>query len=115
MEDRQKGKSTSSQPIREKQAIERLRFMLREKLRDLLIFDLATQTGLRLKEVVGIKVKDLVSHRIGDRIVGCIGVAVGRRIGRRVVGAVRLPIEMGGRGVAATQHGECEDRSKRQV
>ena len=63
-----KGKEASSQPIRKKEDIERLRTLLRNKPRDLLMFDIATQTGLRLKDLVATKVGDLSRYRIGERV-----------------------------------------------
>jgi len=68
MRNSRKKKKLSSLPIRHKEDIDRLRNMLQGKPRDLLMFDLATQTGLRLKDLVAIKVEDLISYRIGERI-----------------------------------------------
>jgi len=64
----EKGNRASSQPIGDKEDIERLRNLLRNKPRDLLMFDLATQSGLRLNELVAVKVGDLSGYRIGERV-----------------------------------------------
>jgi DNA-binding GntR family transcriptional regulator len=68
MESEGKGKKATSRPIRKKEDIERLRTLLRNKPRDLLMFDIATQTGLRLKDLVAIKVGDLSRYQIGERV-----------------------------------------------
>ena len=64
----QKQKYPSSEPIRNKEDIGRLRHLLSDKPRDLLMFDLATQTGLRLQDLVAIKVGDLFPYQVGDRV-----------------------------------------------
>jgi DNA-binding GntR family transcriptional regulator len=48
--------------------IERLRRSLDEKTRDLLLFDLATQTGMRLKDLLRLKVGDLQGLSVGKEI-----------------------------------------------
>jgi len=47
--------------------IDKLRDTLTDKPRDLLLFDLATQTGVKLKNLLTLKVKDLYGLNIGDR------------------------------------------------
>ena len=46
-------------PIRDPEDIQRVRRNLKDRSRDLLLFDLATQTGLRMKLLISLKVKDL--------------------------------------------------------
>ena len=54
------------EPIRAREDIDRIRKSLSEKSRDLLFFDLATQTGLRTKELLKLKAKDLSGLKAGD-------------------------------------------------
>jgi DNA-binding GntR family transcriptional regulator len=54
------------EPIRAPEDIDRIRKSLSEKSRDLLFFDLATQTGLRTKELLKLKAKDLSGLKAGD-------------------------------------------------
>ena len=56
-------------PIKDPQDIERIRKNLSKKSRDLLFFDLATQTGLRVKELLKLKAKDLFGLKAGDPLV----------------------------------------------
>jgi DNA-binding GntR family transcriptional regulator len=48
--------------------VERVRAVLQDKARDLLLFDLITQTGLELKQILPLKLKDLRNRRVGERI-----------------------------------------------
>ena len=54
------------EPIRAPEDIDRIRESLSEKSRDLLFFDLATQTGIRTKELLKLKAKDLFGLKAGD-------------------------------------------------
>ena len=58
----------SIQPITDESDIERLRTILSDKPRDLLLFDLAIQTGLRMKDILSIRVRDLSSVEVGHQI-----------------------------------------------
>ena len=69
VENHRREKPKYSQPIKDKRDIYKLRNILRDKPRDLLLFDLATQTGLRLKYIAKLKVSDLIPYQIGERIV----------------------------------------------
>jgi DNA-binding GntR family transcriptional regulator len=59
-------RSRAIEPIRASEDIDRIRKSLSEKSRDLLFFDLATQTGLRTKELLKLKAKDLSGLKAGD-------------------------------------------------
>lgn len=54
------------EPIRAPEDIDEIRKSLSEKSRDLLFFDLATQTGLRAKEPLQLKAKNLFGLKAGD-------------------------------------------------
>ena len=54
------------EPIKDPKDIEKIRKSLSKKSRDLLLFDLATQTGLRAKELLKLKAKDLFDLQFGD-------------------------------------------------
>ena len=54
------------EPIRAPEDIDKIRKSLSEKSRDLLFFDLATQTGLRTKELLKLKAKGLFGLKAGD-------------------------------------------------
>jgi DNA-binding GntR family transcriptional regulator len=56
----------SIEPIRDLEDIRRIKKILEDKPRDLLLFDLATQTGLMIKDLLTLKVKDFVGLKIGD-------------------------------------------------
>jgi len=56
------------EPIKNPADIERIRSLLVNKPRDLLLFDLATQTGFRLKDLLSLKVKDLMGIEVGERL-----------------------------------------------
>jgi len=56
------------EPIRSPEDIERIRKMLHTKPRDLLLFDLATTTGLRITEMLRLKVRDLLALKPGDSL-----------------------------------------------
>ena len=59
-------RSRAIEPIRAPEDIDRIRKSLSEKARDLLFFDLATQTGLRTKELLKLKAKNLFGLKAGD-------------------------------------------------
>jgi len=61
------------EPIRAPEDIDRIRKSLSEKSRNLLFFDLATQTGLRAKELLKLKAKDLFGLKAGDPLSITIG------------------------------------------
>ena len=54
-------------PISREQ-IQRLRRSLETKMRDLLLFDLATQTGMRLKDLLRLRVGDIQGLSAGEAI-----------------------------------------------
>lgn len=58
----------SVQPIKNEADIERIRSLLSEKPRDLLLFDLAIQTGIKMKDLLLTKVRDLLDLGVGDKI-----------------------------------------------
>ena len=66
--DRRSKELRSVRPITSETEIKRIRSILSGKPRDLLLFDLATQTGLKMKDILSIKVKDLIDLEIGDRL-----------------------------------------------
>lgn len=55
-------------PITNSEDIRRLRELLNSVPRDLLLFDLATQTGLRMRQLLRMKVKDLKGLAIGNEL-----------------------------------------------
>jgi DNA-binding GntR family transcriptional regulator len=55
-------------PLKRPEEITKIRKLLHSKPRDLLFFDLATQTGLKLQDLLHLKVGDLAGLKIGDRI-----------------------------------------------
>jgi len=61
-------KRMPASPIMEPQTIDNLREILKNRPRDLLLFDLAIQTGLRLKDLLRLKVKDLIEIKIGEKL-----------------------------------------------
>ena len=56
-------------PIQSRSDIDRIRDILKGKPRDLLLFDLATRTGLDIKQILNIRVRDLLGCKIGSRLV----------------------------------------------
>jgi DNA-binding GntR family transcriptional regulator len=56
------------EPIRDLEQINRLRQNLKNQPRDLLFFDLVTQTGVRVKELLNLRVKDLFGLKVGDAL-----------------------------------------------
>jgi len=59
---------SAKNPLISQEQIERLRRSLDDKTRDLLLFDLATQTGMRLKDLLRLKVGDLQGLSVGKEI-----------------------------------------------
>ena len=55
-------------PIDNSQDLNRIRELLRSKTRDLLLFDLAVETGASAKQLLCLKVGDLYKLRVGDRV-----------------------------------------------
>ena len=55
-------------PLISQEQIEQLRRSLDDKARDLLLFDLATQTGMRLKDLLRLKVGDIQGLAVGKEI-----------------------------------------------
>lgn len=58
----------SVQPIKRQADIDRIRSHLSEKPRDLLLFDLAIQTGLKMKDLLSTRVRNLLDLEVGDKI-----------------------------------------------
>ncbi|MBW2592933.1 MAG: GntR family transcriptional regulator, partial [Deltaproteobacteria bacterium] len=64
-------------PIPDLQAINRIRALIRSKIRDLLLFDLALETGSPANQLLKLKVRDLIGLSAGDEITA-LGVKPGR-------------------------------------
>ena len=58
----------SIQPIMDLQDVERIRRMLWGRPRDLLLFDLATRMGFRVRDLLRLRVGDLTGLRVGDEL-----------------------------------------------
>ena len=58
----------SARPLESLEDIAKIRDFLRYRPRDLLLFDLVTQTGLPLKALLRLRVKDLAGSKVGDKI-----------------------------------------------
>jgi len=58
----------TSRPIKDLTEIERIRDNLTHQPRDLLLFDLATQTGIPMQRLLPLKVKDLKGLKVGSRL-----------------------------------------------
>jgi DNA-binding GntR family transcriptional regulator len=56
-------------PLNSLAEIRRIRDVLREKPRDLLLFDLATQTGMEISQILNLRVRDLAGCKAGDRLI----------------------------------------------
>jgi DNA-binding GntR family transcriptional regulator len=56
-------------PINSLADVRRIRDVLREKPRDLLLFDLATQTGMEIRQILNLRVRDLAGCKTGDRLI----------------------------------------------
>ena len=56
------------QPLPDRNAVASIRKALRKNPRDLLLFDLATQTGLGMKVLLAYKVRDLQGLEVGDNL-----------------------------------------------
>jgi DNA-binding GntR family transcriptional regulator len=56
-------------PINSLADIRRIRDVLREKPRDLLFFDLATQTGMEVRQILNLRVRDLADCKAGERLI----------------------------------------------
>jgi DNA-binding GntR family transcriptional regulator len=57
-----------AEPIKSNEHIERIRTNLRDNPRDLLLFDLAVQTGIGMKNLLQLKVRHLIGVEVGGRI-----------------------------------------------
>ncbi len=66
---RRKRYQATIEPIRSRADIERVRTVLSDNPRDLLLFDLATRTGLGLNQLLTLKVKDLLDLGPGESLV----------------------------------------------
>jgi DNA-binding GntR family transcriptional regulator len=60
--------ASKKSPSISREQIERLRRTLEARTRDLLLFDLATQTGMRLKDLLRLKVSDIHGLAVGKAI-----------------------------------------------
>ena len=56
-------------PLNSLADVRRIRDVLREKPRDLLFFDLATQTGMEIRQILNLRVRDLAGCKTGDRLI----------------------------------------------
>lgn len=63
------------EPIRKQDDIERIRSGLRNKTRDLLLFDLAVQTGIGMKKLLQLKVRHLAGIPVGGEITAIKNIA----------------------------------------
>jgi DNA-binding GntR family transcriptional regulator len=68
MKDLPETKRQAVQPIVDPKAIEQVRTLLRNRSRDLLLFNLALETGLPANEMLQLLVKDLNGLQVGDEI-----------------------------------------------
>jgi len=57
-----------AEPIKSPEDIKRIRFMLNDRPRDLLLFDLAVETGIGMKQILSLKAKDLSGIKKGEKI-----------------------------------------------
>jgi len=64
-------------PIPDLQAINRIRTLIRFKIRDLLLFDLALETGSPANQLLQLRIRDLQGLRVGDGV-AALGVKPGR-------------------------------------
>jgi DNA-binding GntR family transcriptional regulator len=65
---RQGTRAPRVQPLRDVRDIERVRAILHNKPRDLLLFDLATHTGAKMGALLQLKVSDLLGLRVGEHL-----------------------------------------------
>jgi len=61
-------KAHSVKSISDPRDIERLRSLLNSRPRDLLLFDLAIETGMPAKQLLGLKIKDLHGLEVGEKL-----------------------------------------------
>ena len=61
-------KAHSIKSISDPRDIERLRELLNSRPRDLLLFDLAIETGISAKQLLGLKIKDLYGIEVGGKL-----------------------------------------------
>ena len=61
-------KAHSVKSISDPRDIERLRTLLNSRPRDLLLFDLAIETGMPAKQLIGLKIKDLHGLEVGEKL-----------------------------------------------
>ncbi len=61
-------KAHSIKSISDPRDIERLRTLLNSRPRDLLLFDLAIETGMSAKQLLGLKIKDLYGIEVGGKL-----------------------------------------------
>ena len=61
-------KAHSVKSISDPRDIERLRTLLNSRPRDLLLFDLALETGMPAKQLLGLKIKDLHGLEVGEKL-----------------------------------------------
>lgn len=64
----QPGKPRASEPIRSVEAIKNIKKLLKGRPRDLLLFTMGINTGLRVKDLLALKVKDIKELGPGDVI-----------------------------------------------
>ena len=68
-----KSKSKEIRPITDPAAIDRIRSHVVTNIRDLLLFDLAIETGVAAKQLLTLRVKDLSGLDVGEPIAGLSG------------------------------------------
>ena len=56
------------EPIKNEADIDKIKFILLDKPRDLLLFELAIQTGIKMKKLLALRVKHLLGLEVGDRL-----------------------------------------------
>lgn len=64
----QNGRYRSAQPIKSIDDIKKVRLFLHNRPRDLLLFDLVTQSGIKMSQLLKLRVRDLLDLKPGDRI-----------------------------------------------
>ena len=86
-------KRNRAAPIRDLETIQALRRNLKDRPRDLLLFDLITQTGLRIKSIISLKVKDLNNLKVGQKLNLLSDPDLAVYVNRTIYRSFRFPLE----------------------